>query len=145
MATVTITKQLAAPAASVWALLSDFGNVDWIPTPGRVDVEGSGPGMRRIIRGSDGAAIVETLQWVAAECRELAYEIGNNPLPVSRFEAVVSVTDGEPGARTCTVTWRVDYDPTGDDAAARGGIEMIYTAMAGWLSEAAQPTGSKRV
>ena len=33
--------------------------------------------------------------------------------------------------------WTVDYDATGPDEAARGGIDAIYGVMAGWLQDAA--------
>jgi Polyketide cyclase / dehydrase and lipid transport len=130
MATITVSKQLAVSADALWAMLADFGNVSWIPGVSGVRVEGQGPGMSRMISGSSGDPIVETLLWIKPDGRALAYEIKNNPLPVSRFQAVVTVTehDGIDG-RACNpasgptslATWDVDYDPEGDDAAARDG------------------------
>jgi hypothetical protein len=71
----------------------------------------------------------------------LAYRITNNPLPVSRFEATVSVREVEPAMPASLVTWVVDYDPAGDSAseatAARESVEAVYGMMAGWLADAA--------
>jgi hypothetical protein len=141
MATITVSKQVAVPANALWAMLADFGNVSWIPGVTDVRVEGQGPGMSRTISGSAADPIVETLLWIKPDGRALAYEIKNNPLPVSRFQAVVTVTehdgnDVRAGGSASTATWDVDYDPEGDDATARGAIEAVYGTMADWLEDA---------
>lgn len=137
MATLTVRKHIAAPAEAVWAILADFANVGWIPVAGEVQIEGEGPGMRRIIHGGAGTPVIETLIWVEPEQNALSYEIANSPLPVSRFQAVVTVTRDDGGDLSSTATWDIDYEPIGDDAGARGGIELIYDTMAGWLADAA--------
>lgn len=135
MATITVTKQIAAPAERIWALLADFANVDWIPGAGVVEVEGDGPGMQRRIGGSGATPIVETLRWIRPEQCSLSYEIADSPMPVKRFLAVVTVAgDGE----ASTAKWDIDYEPVGDDAEARTTIEAIYGLMADWLSDAAR-------
>ncbi|GAC1400525.1 MAG: hypothetical protein NVSMB60_14100 [Mycobacterium sp.] len=139
MPTIIVSKQLAASPDALWALLADFGNVAWIPAPPAVEVEGDGPGMRRKIQGSDGRPIVETLLWIKPDSRALSYEITNNPLPVARFVAVVTVAlanGADPGGGAC-VTWEVEYEPDGDDAAARDAIDSVYGMMADWLQDAA--------
>lgn len=137
MATMTVSKRIAAPAEAVWAILADFASVGWIPVAGEVRVEGEGPGMRRIIGGSGGTPTVETLLWVKPEQNALSYEITDSPLSVSRFRAVVTVTNDGAADAGSTATWDIDYEPVGDDAAVRGGIELIYGTMAGWLADAA--------
>jgi hypothetical protein len=137
---MTVSRDLAAPADAVWALLADFGDATWIPLPVDVAVEGDGPGMRRKIRGSGDNAddpTVETLLWIRPEQRRLSYEITNNPLPVDRFATVVFVEDSATGDGGCRIGWEVDYEPSGDDAAARDSIEAVYGMMAGWLQDAA--------
>lgn len=134
MPTTTVCKDVAAPADAVWALLADFGDVRWIPMDVKVEVEGAGPGMRRKILGSGDEPAVETLLWIRPDERRLSYEITNIPLPVNRFTAVVFVTESHGG---CRVGWEVDYEPSGDDAEARGSIEMVYGMMADWLRDAA--------
>lgn len=106
----------------------------------KVEVEGDGPGMRRKIHGSGAAPAVETLVWVEAEQKRLAYEITNNPLPVRRFEAVVYVADSAVADDGCRIGWEVNYEPSGDDASARDSIELVYGMMAGWIEDAARST-----
>lgn len=135
---MTVSRDLAAPADAVWALLADFGDASWIALPVDVTVEGDGPGMCRKIRGSGDNAdppTVETLLWIRPEQRRLSYEITNNPLPVNRFATVVFVEDSADGG--CRIGWEVDYEPSGDNAAARESIEAVYGMMAGWLQDAA--------
>ena len=74
---------------------------------------------------------------------ELGYSITHSPLPVTRFEALVTV---RPATGTgADITWEVDYDPQDSDeataAAAREAIEAVYGMMAGWLADAATQRG----
>jgi hypothetical protein len=134
MATMTVSKRIGAPADEVWAILADFADVSWIPVAGEVSVEGEGPGMRRLIGGSGTTPVAETLLWIKPELKALSYEIADNPLPVNRFLAVVTVKDAD-GASTAT--WDIQYEPEGDDADARTAIETVYGMMADWLADAA--------
>lgn len=138
MPTFTVTKRVAAPPDAVWAVLADFGNVDWIPGPSDVRVEGEGPGMRRFIAASTEKPVIETLIWIKPNERKLSYEIANNPMPVSRFVAVNTVLQSADAAEESVVVWDIDYEPIGDDAAARGAMESVYGLMAGWLQDFAQ-------
>jgi carbon monoxide dehydrogenase subunit G len=138
MPTLTVSKDVTASAEAVWTLLADFADVRWIPVISDVEVEGEGPGMSRKIRGSAEAdPTVETLLWIRPEQRQISYRIDGSPLPVNRFEAVVSVT--ESGVGGCRVAWTVDYEPSADDASARESIEAVYGMMADWLAAAANP------
>ncbi len=69
---------------------------------------------------------------------EVGYSITNNPLPVSRFDAVVAV---QPTPAGSGIRWEVDYEPSGptdaDAQAARDAVEAVYEMMAGWLADAA--------
>ena len=137
MASITVTKEIAAPAAKVWALLADFGNVSWIPMAGDVAVDGSGPGMRRHIHGGGSGPIVERLVSVEPDERTLCYSIDeNNPLPVHRYEATVRVSPVGDG-RTA-IAWDVSFEPSGDEGQAASAIGAIYEVMATWLETAAK-------
>lgn len=140
MPTITVSRNVAASADAIWALLADFADVRWIPVIDNVTVEGTGPGMRRKIYGSKDPSAdptIETLIWTRPEQKQLSYRITNNPLPVSKFEAVVSVADSAPATGGCRIAWAVDYEPAGDDGSARASIEMVYGMMADWLQTAA--------
>jgi len=135
MSTIAIRKQLGVPAGAVWATLADFGNVEWIPGAGDVVVEGDGPGMQRVLAGGGPTPIVERLLWIEHATRKLCYEITDNPLPVRRFVAVATVLDGGTDSGVSTVAWEVDFEPDGDEDAARGAIEAVYGLMAGWIED----------
>lgn len=139
MPTLIVSKQVTVSPDALWAVLADFGDVAWIPGSPVVDVDGDGPGMKRTIQGGSGQPVAETLLWIKPADRALSYEIANSPLPVTKFVAVVTVTlanGADPGAGA-TITWNVEYEPDGDDTAARAAIEGVYGMMADWLQDAA--------
>lgn len=142
MPRIAIAKRVEAPASAVWALLADFADTSWIPVTGRVDVTGDGIGMSRSIYGPSGNPVVETLTHLDQDRMELGYSIADNPLPVSRFEALVTVRSAGEAA---DITWDVDYDPVSpaeaDADAARKAIEGVYGMMAGWLADGAAAQG----
>ncbi|AKK29484.1 SRPBCC family protein [Mycobacterium sp. EPa45] len=144
MPQVTISKDVPANPHTLWGVLSNFADVGWIPVAGQVDVHGEGVGMRRAIHGNGATPVVETLTSIDHTRMQLGYSISDNPLPVSRFEALVTVGGSDTGGST--LTWLVDYDPSGsteaDAAAARDAIEAVYEMMAGWLADAASAKGS---
>ncbi len=49
MVEVSVEGELEFSAKEVWAVIADFGNVDWIPGVEKVDLEGEGVGMIRHI------------------------------------------------------------------------------------------------
>lgn len=142
MPRIAIVKEVDVPAAAVWALLADFADVSWIPVVERVEVTGEGIGMSRSIFGGSDRPAVETLTLLDHDHMRLGYSIADVPLPVSRFEALVSVAAAMPGA---AITFDVDYDPLGpaeaDAEAARQAVEAVYGLMAGWLADAAAARG----
>lgn len=149
MPRIAVVKRVDAPAETVWELLRDFADVSWIPVIDGAEIDGQGLGMTRTIAGSGDRPILETLTHRDDERMELGYSIMHSPLPVNRFEALVTV--GPAAGRTgADITWEVDYDPqTGDPqtsteaaaAAARDAIEAVYGMMAGWLADAATQRG----
>ena len=142
MPRIAILKEVDAPVETVWALLADFADVSWIPVAGRVEVEGEGIGMSRSIYGSGERPAVETLTLLDHKARRLGYSIADIPLPVARFEALVSVDAADSGS---AITFDVDYDPLGpseaDADAAKQAVEAVYGMIAGWLADAAAARG----
>ncbi|OJZ68992.1 hypothetical protein BRW65_24245 [Mycobacterium paraffinicum] len=138
MPKIVVTKELDATASAVWKLLANFGDVSWIPVADRVDVDGDGVGMRRLIHGAGDQPVIETLTYLNPERMEVGYSIANNPLPVARFDAVVAVRPTRAGS---AISWEVDYEPLGstdaDAQAARDAVEAVYEMMAGWLADVA--------
>ncbi len=144
MPRIVVVKGVEAPAVAAWELLADFADVSWIPVIGDVEIDGDGIGMTRRINASSDQPILETLTHLDEERMELGYSIAHNPLPVSRFEALVTVRPAAGGSGS-DITWNVDYDPDGSDeaaaVAAREAIEAVYGMMAGWLADAATQRG----
>lgn len=91
--------------------------------------------MRRLIAASSEKPVIETLIWIKPERRALSYEITNNPMPVSRFIAVTTVSDAVDSPDESTVAWEIEYEAIGDDASAREAIEGVYGLMAGWVQD----------
>jgi hypothetical protein len=136
MGSVAVERQVSASAEAVWALLRDFGNIAWIPVGGRVDVEGAGPGMRRLIHGSgDGPPVVERLVAADDAARSIEYVIDeNNPLPVTTYVGRVRIDPDDGGS---VIRWSAEFEPAGDAAEAAGVVELMLTTLAGWLGDAA--------
>lgn len=144
MPRTAVVKGVDAPAEAVWALLSDFADIGWIPVIDHVEIDGDGLGMTRAINGSGDQPILETLTHRDDERMELGYSIAHSPFPVTRFEAIVTVRPAA-GGNGAEIAWEVDYDPQDNDEAAalaaREAIEAVYAMMAGWLADAATQRG----
>lgn len=126
MTTVKVTETIEAPAAAVWAALSDFGGI----RPGgmieRCDVEGDGVGMVRTLTLSGGGKVVERLDEHDEDTMTFSYSILNEdcPLPVASYSATVIVHAN--GDAACTVDWTGTFEPKGDEATAIRTVEGIY-------------------
>jgi hypothetical protein len=83
---------------------------------------------------------VETLIWIEPDHKRLAYTVTDSPLPVARFETVVSVTTAAEHGATCRIVFDVDYQPKDDDSSARESVDMVYGLIGDWLEEAATST-----
>jgi hypothetical protein len=137
MPTHVVRKELAgADADAVWALLGDLTNIDWMTLTERVEVFGSGPGMRRRLHGRTGSPVTEHLLSHDAGNRRMVYElVENNPLPADPYTVTAVV---QPTSNGSVVSWTVDFESasTADEAKVVGGIDAIYPMIAGWLREA---------
>ena len=66
MVEAKLVRELDFPAQRVWAVLEDFGNMEWAMGPPKVEVLGTGEGMtRRILREGTGSLIAKrkSLAW----------------------------------------------------------------------------------
>ena len=136
MARVVVKESLAFPAAKVWDLISDFGNVSWFQGLAKSEVRGKGPGMVRLMYAGDNPPIHERLESVDAKGRTLTYTIPENiPFPVSDYRATMRVR--EKGADACELEWSCELVPKGiSDEQAVAMLEGMYKTMIGWLREA---------
>ena len=118
MATVSVSKIVNAPAAKVWAMVSEWGGTDkWIPGVGPVTVEGAGVGSTRSAdldpaTGFPGR-IAERLDAFDNSAMHFRYSVvGESPIPITNYVAEMQVSDK--GAGTCEVTWSSSWKPCGD-------------------------------
>ena len=137
MTTVTVSDDLNAPAADVWAALSDFGGIKVGGPITSFEIDGEGVGAVRRI-GMGGAVVVERLDEHDADAMTFAYSITNDdsPLPVLGYSARVTVS--ATGEASCHVDWSGTFEPQGDEAAAMKVIEGIYR---GGIAGARKATG----
>ena len=101
---VQVIRELDAPVDTVWAVVSNFGDVSWaMPPEAKVEVIGEGVGMIRRLH-TPGGAVEERLETCDAETRSFSYSIpGDMPMPVRDFRAWVQL---EPlGDARTQVTW----------------------------------------
>jgi hypothetical protein len=126
MTTVTVSEDIQASAAKVWAALSDFGGIKVGGPVTSFETEGEGVGMVRTI-GLGGGRVVERLDRHDADERVFAYSIINDdcPLPVQDYSATVRIT--ATGADSCNVNWTGVFEPKGaPEADAAKVVEGIY-------------------
>jgi uncharacterized protein YndB with AHSA1/START domain len=128
---VRATCILGAPAATVWAVVGDFGGIAaWLPGIEAVTLEGRGVGAIRVCRTSFG---IFRERLTAAQRHSCRYVIDAGPVPVRDYEATLAV---EPwaGGTHCRVVWASSFAAVDvDDAEARRRIERIYAAGFGAL------------
>ena len=95
MIEVLVKGDIAATPGHVWRLLKGFGEVSWMNGISRVDVDGKGIGMVRLIYAGDAPPVREVLESCDEEARRIGYTITDgNPLPVKDYHATVPVAEG---------------------------------------------------
>jgi hypothetical protein len=125
MTTVTVSEDINAGAARVWAAISDFGGIKVGGPVTSFETQGEGVGMVRTI-GLGGGLVVERLDRHDPEALVFAYSILNDdcPLPVRDYSATVQITPT--GADSCRVDWTGVFEPKGPEADAMKVVEGIY-------------------
>ena len=97
MAQAVVKQHLDLPAERVWALVADFGDISWMPAGTPVELEGSGPGMTRLIGAGD-HKIREQLESLDDASRSLVYAISEGiPFPVTGYRATMKVAESGGG------------------------------------------------
>jgi len=132
------TIEINAPAAKVWAAISNFQDFGWHPAVKSTEGKGGNDvGATRTLTLQSGGQIFETLTKYNAEAMMYAYEISQvdvKVLPVTNYSANIKVTAN--GDKS-TVEWRgafyrgyVNNDPPPElsDEAAVNAVTGIYKA-----------------
>jgi carbon monoxide dehydrogenase subunit G len=132
MTTVSVSRTIKAPAAKVWAMVSEWGGTHkWIPGVGPVTVEGAGVGS---IRSADldpatgfPGRIAERLETLDPAAMHFSYcVVGKSPIPISDYVAEMKVT--AQGADVSEVTWRSSWQASGaiSEADLKTAFEGLY-------------------
>jgi hypothetical protein len=99
----TIT--IKADPAKVWAIVKDFGNIhQWHPGVVSTKLEKKGEDTFRTLTFKDGGYVYEKLRTIDDEAMRLRYEIVKGTLPLTDYNAMMTVAKGEKAGET-TVTW----------------------------------------
>jgi mxaD protein len=87
--------EINAPAAKVWGLAGDFGNLGaWHPAVAKTEIEAGThnvKGAKRLLTLQDGGTIHETLTAFNAKKTMMSYKITESVLPVSDYAATFKV------------------------------------------------------
>ncbi|MDP6979553.1 MAG: SRPBCC family protein [Myxococcota bacterium] len=137
MLEVSVTRDSDLSAETVYELLADFGDTSWMNGVAKVEIEGEGVGMVRLVFAStDGPPVHEKLTARDDLARKVSYEITEgNPLPVENYAADCTVTELGNG---CQLEWTGRFDARGvDDETAKTTVEGMYNVMVGWVLDRA--------
>jgi hypothetical protein len=100
---------IKAEPAKVWAMVKDFGGIHkWLPPVASTKLETKGDDTFRTLTLKDGGKILERLKSSDDKDMKLKYEIIEGALPVSGYNATMTVKAG-PGAGESTVVWMARF------------------------------------
>jgi uncharacterized protein YndB with AHSA1/START domain len=133
MIEVTITGDVGAPAAEVWALVADFNVLPaWLPgvTDSAIEGDGRTPGAVRRLEISvlGGRWAAERLESFDDDARSFSYSIVDTDLPLKDYLSTFRIDESGDG-QSCTITWSARFAAKdAPDADAEGFVRGAYTA-----------------
>lgn len=126
MAEYRMEGEVEIPADALWAVISDFADVSWVPGSPPLESEGEGIGMVRVIETPPLPKVREQLDAVDEAERTIRYRvIEGNPLPVDDYRAAMQVVDlGDIRSR---LVWSCTWEPKGvPEDKARRSVDRMY-------------------
>jgi len=136
-----LQREFNVPAEKIWALLENFGDINWAPGIDKIELIGSGIGMTRRLHIQGMAPIDEVLTAQDSSTMSFSYDIPRGvPLPVTDYSANAKVSALDSGR--CRIDWYGRAEPKGvsdEDAVAmiNGAYEMLLQWIDDWFSAAA--------
>lgn len=141
------TVTIKAPAAKVWALVSNFGAIEkWLPAVKSTKTEEKEGSTFRTLTLQDGSTVVERLKEKSDTDMQIKYEFVEGALPVSTYNSKITVKDK--GNGETEVEWFGRYYrkymlnppiPAGeDDESASKAINGIYQSGLANLKKVAE-------
>ncbi|WP_075215577.1 SRPBCC family protein [Mongoliimonas terrestris] len=134
---VEITREINAPADKVWAAVSNFQDLSWVPGVAKVEGSGSEVGSKRTITLENGETLTETVDKLDAAKMMIMYRADADNvkfLPVTNYSSRLTVKANGSGS---TVTWWGAFyrgypnnDPPADlnDETALSAVTGLYNA-----------------
>lgn len=122
MAKIFVSRVIDAPADTVWQCVRDFnGMPDWHPAIADSEIEGGNAsdavGCVRSFHLADGAHLRERLTALSDVERAQSYAILDSPLPVTDYEATLSIVPITESDQSLAC-WRATFDVPADQAEA---------------------------
>lgn len=140
MIDVRVCREMKFPAAKVWSLVSNFGDLSWTKGWSRLETEGDGFGMIRRIIIDGMEPIEEILESMDHQQRRFSYRIPNMPMPVSHYRADVEVAAID--EHTSRVSWHCTATADGaSEADATKIMQATYGQLLDWVEAALSSRG----
>jgi carbon monoxide dehydrogenase subunit G len=135
MVEVKVERELEFGAEEVWALLADFGNVDWVPGVEKVELEGEGVGMVRHLTVPVFPPLHERLEVMDQQRMVLEYSIPTVAyIHLKDYRARAQVVALEGGR--CKLIYSCEAEADGaDEAQATTETEAFYEAIMTWIGD----------
>jgi len=136
MVKVSVEREFDADARALWAILADFGDISWIPSLEKVEIEGEGVGMIRHVTAPGMPVLHERMDAIDHEKMILDYSIPAVAyVRVKNYRARAQVVALEEGG--CRLIWSCQSEADGvTEAQATANTEAFYEMVMGWIGTA---------
>jgi hypothetical protein len=135
MVEVSIEREFDVDAEALWAMLANFGDISWIPSIEKVELEGDGVGMIRHVTAPGLPQLHERMDAIDHEQMILDYSVPEVAyLRVKNYRARARVTPIEAGR--CRIHWSCRSEPYGiSEEQASANSEAFYEMIMEWISD----------
>jgi len=135
----TVIRDADFPAAKIWAIIEDFGNIGWAPGIDKVELIGEGIGMiRRLHMAGLPEPIDEQMTAIDASKMTLNYAIPRGlPMPLDDYHAGARLEATSP--TTTRIHWFCSATPRGmSDKDAAQMVEGMFNMLIDWIIQHAE-------
>jgi hypothetical protein len=133
MVEVSIEREFDVDAEALWAMLADFGDIGWIPSLEKVELEGEGVGMIRHVTAPGLPQLHERMDAIDHDKMILDYSVPEVAyLRVKNYRARAQVTALEAGR--CRIHWSCQSEADGvSEEQATANSEAFYEMIMSWI------------
>jgi hypothetical protein len=136
MVEVCLEREFDVDSGKPWAILADFGDIGWIPSLEKVELEGEGVGMIRHVTAPGMPMLHERMDAIDREQMILDYSVpAVEYLRTKNHRArarVVALAGGR-----CRLVWSCETEADGvSEADATANCQAFYEMVLGWIGEA---------